>query len=239
MTDDTEPRQRTFVLGLDLGQAHDFSALCINELITRPDGKIEHRCGHLERWRAVPYPSVVRDVARHVDRVRGGRHPRPFIGSAGYHADTRPEVVLVIDNTGCGRPVSDMFDEANMDCQIVKISITGGASVTKSADDSREFHVPKRMLVSTLLVCLQTERLKIQRALNLAKVLASEATNFRATIGPTGHASYGAASDWREGNHDDLLLATAMACWWGESRKYGGFERLPDDLVVTLQTMGV
>jgi hypothetical protein len=123
---DTEPRQRTFVLGLDLGQVNDYSALCVNELLERPDGKLEHRCGHLERWRGVPYPAVVRDVAKHVDRVRGGRHPRPFIGPTRYHPDTRPGIILVIDNTGCGRPVSDMFDEANMDCQIVKVSITGG-----------------------------------------------------------------------------------------------------------------
>jgi hypothetical protein len=203
---------------LDLGQVNDYSALCVNELIERPDGKLEHRCGHLERWRGVPYPAVVRDVAKHVDRVRGGRHPRPFIGPTRYHPDTRPEVILVIDNTGCGRPVSDMFDEANMDCQIVKVSITGGVAVTKSADDSREFHVPKRLLVSTLLVCLQTGRLKIQSTLPLAATLTAEAVNFRATFSPSGHDSYGAASEWREGSHDDLLLATAMACWCGEQR---------------------
>ena len=29
----------------------------------------------------------------------------------------------------------------------------------------------------------------------------------------TGHHSYEA---WREGDHDDLVLAVAMACWCGE-----------------------
>jgi len=29
----------------------------------------------------------------------------------------------------------------------------------------------------------------------------------------TGHDSYEA---WREGDHDDLVLAVAMACWTGE-----------------------
>ncbi len=31
----------------------------------------------------------------------------------------------------------------------------------------------------------------------------------------TMHDSYGA---WREGTHDDLLLALAIACWYGENR---------------------
>jgi hypothetical protein len=32
----------------------------------------------------------------------------------------------------------------------------------------------------------------------------------------TGHDSYGAGEDSRENNHDDCVLAVAMACWYGE-----------------------
>jgi hypothetical protein len=31
----------------------------------------------------------------------------------------------------------------------------------------------------------------------------------------TGHDSYG---QWREGQHDDLVLAVALAAWWAETR---------------------
>jgi hypothetical protein len=34
--------------------------------------------------------------------------------------------------------------------------------------------------------------------------------------------SYGVVADWREGQHDDLVLATALAAWWGESRPHVG-----------------
>jgi len=36
---------------------------------------------------------------------------------------------------------------------------------------------------------------------------------------PIWHVSYGA---WREGTHDDLVLATALACWAGERLPSGG-----------------
>ena len=32
----------------------------------------------------------------------------------------------------------------------------------------------------------------------------------------TGHDSYEA---WREGDHDDLVLAVALACWYGVKRR--------------------
>jgi hypothetical protein len=40
-------------------------------------------------------------------------------------------------------------------------------------------------------------------------------TNFQVKISQTGHDSYGA---WREGTHDDLLLAVALACWAAEKK---------------------
>jgi hypothetical protein len=50
--------------------------------------------------------------------------------------------------------------------------------------------------------------------LPLAQTLVQELLTFRVTIDPkTAHDSYSA---WREGLHDDLVLATALACWWGE-----------------------
>ncbi len=76
------------------------------------------------------------------------------------------------------------------------------------------WRVPKRDLVAVLQVLLQTERLKVAEALQLSQVLVQDLLNFRVTIDPrTAHDSYSA---WREADHDDLVLATALACWWGE-----------------------
>ena len=80
--------------------------------------------------------------------------------------------------------------------------------------------MPKRDLVSTISVLLQTERLKVAESLQDAALLVQELLNFRVKIDPlTAHDSYGA---WREGQHDDLVLAVALASWYGE-RVGGGF----------------
>ena len=61
---------------------------------------------------------------------------------------------------------------------------------------------------------LQTKRLKIAQSLPMADTLVQELLNFKEKIDPkTAHDSYAA---WREGIHDDLVLATAVACWYGE-----------------------
>jgi hypothetical protein len=74
------------------------------------------------------------------------------------------------------------------------------------------YRVPKRDLVSAVQVLLQSERLKIVRSLPEAATLRSEFQNFRVKIDPrTAHDSY---SHWREAEHDDLVLATALAAWF-------------------------
>jgi hypothetical protein len=62
-------------------------------------------------------------------------------------------------------------------------------------------------------VLLQTGRLKIASALPEAEVLVKELLAFQVKITSTAHDAYGA---WREGVHDDLVLALALATWYGE-----------------------
>ena len=60
---------------------------------------------------------------------------------------------------------------------------------------------------------LQRGRLKIAQGLPEATTLVNELLNYRVKIDPTtAHDSYNA----REGAHDDVLLATALALWLGE-----------------------
>jgi hypothetical protein len=74
--------------------------------------------------------------------------------------------------------------------------------------------VPKRDLVSAPLVLMQNGQLKIAEGLSLRETLVKELLNFRVKINiSTAHDSYEA---WREGDHDDLVLSVALACWAGE-----------------------
>ncbi len=104
-----------YTLGLDLGQAADYSALAIVERLTRETGKMEwvypmgysfapaqlvpayeslYHLIHLERFElGTGYPAIVDRVCELMERP-------PLKGQA----------ELVVDATGVGRPVVDMFD---------------------------------------------------------------------------------------------------------------------------------
>ena len=58
-------------------------------------------------------------------------------------------------------------------------------------------------------------RLRIAAALPEADTLVRELLAFQVKITAAAHDTYGA---WREGTHDDLVLAVALACWHAESR---------------------
>ena len=185
----TGPR---YLVGLDLGQAQDYTALVIAEQQGTPP-QARYHVRHLERFPlGTAYPVIV----SHVQALL-------------QHPTLQRQSTLVVDATGCGRPVVDLLTQAQFDP--VAVSIHGGDSVQH---EGRHWRVPKRDLVSVLQVLLQTERLKVAEALPLAQGLVQELLNFRVTIDPrTAHDSYSA---WREGQHDDLVLACALACWWGE-----------------------
>ena len=186
-----------FFLGLDLGQAQDYTALAVVERKEfRYEAKpCEYHIRHLERPKlGTPYPAIV-------DRVK------QLMASSSLQNKT----ALVVDATGVGAPVVDMFRKAGL--APVAITITGGNTVSREASG---YHVPKRDLVTTLQVLFQSGRLKVAGSLPEARTLVNELLNFKVKINvKTAHDSYEA---WREGIHDDLVLAVALACWYGEQQ---------------------
>jgi hypothetical protein len=75
--------------------------------------------------------------------------------------------------------------------------------------------VPKRDLVSVVQVALQTDKLKIAEALPEAGTLVRELQGFQVKITDAANDTYGT---WREGAHDDLVLAVALALYAGKKR---------------------
>jgi hypothetical protein len=67
-----------------------------------------------------------------------------------------------------------------------------------------------------LLVLLQREEIDICGHLPESETLVKELGNIRIKISLGGHDTYGA---WREGQHDDLVLAAALACWRSTKRE--------------------
>lgn len=198
-------RRPDLLIGLDLGQAQDYTGLVVVDRMQHDQAPWSYAVRAIERFPlGTPYPAQVGRV-HSIVKALADQGPTPTI-------------TLIADYTGCGRPVADMLRDAGLDdlgCRLTLLTITGGDAVTKGAHN--EFRVPKRDLASAVLVLLQSGRLKIAGALPLASVLTKELQGFRVKISLSGHDSYGAGEDWRSAPHDDLVLALAMACWYGET----------------------
>lgn len=200
------PNGPCYYLGLDLGQSKDFTALVILEKHGSDRDTAEYHARHLQRYElGTPYPSIVADVAGLLRRaVFQARRP-----------------TLAIDGTGVGAPVVDIFKRERLPADLCPILITGGDSVTRENGVTR---VPKRDLVGVVQVMLQTSRLKIAAELPEAATLTRELQNFQVKITESANDTYGA---WREGTHDDLVLALALALWTAQTPQGATFQRKP------------
>ncbi len=223
-----------YILGVDLGQRQDHTALCVLERTVSDTGQTKNQTRHTptphvwkngRRITAEPPPKVLKVLenhyaARHLERLPlGTPYPAQVERVKALHdrlkEDTGSAPLLVADQTGVGRPVVDMLRAAEL--SPVAVTITGGDAVTQ---DGSDYRVPKRDLVSVVQILLQSERLKIARALPEAQTLTSELLAFKVSISLKGHDSYGNdVGEWRENPHDDLVLAVALACWYGEHHK--------------------
>lgn len=181
-----------FYAGLDIGQMADPSALAIleREILdtgTRVEGRFLLR--YLERIPLMtPYPAMVDGVH---SRLEAMHEP----------------CTLICDATGVGRPVVDMFKLKHL--LPIAVTITIGERVTSERWD--EWHVPKRLLIMGMQVAMQQGRLRVAASLKEGPTFVKELQQFQWKPTKTGDDSYGA---WRQGAHDDLILAVAVALWY-------------------------
>ena len=106
---------------------------------------------------------------------------------------------------------------------IYPVVVTAGHAATKQEDGT--WHVPKKVLVSSLALVHQTGRLIVPRKLVHGPTLAREMENFKAKITAAANETFEA---WRTGQHDDLVFAVALAVWAGEKLCLGPWDPTPD-----------
>ena len=130
--DQAEPE---YIIGVDLGYSQDYTALAIAERVGLK--KAEYRIRHLMRFELLtPY----QEVARQVHRILHSEQMRLF------------DKHLIIDATGVGRPVIEMFEDEGL--EPIAITITSGFEFTR-VKDRAEFRVPKEHLVSAMQMVVQ------------------------------------------------------------------------------------
>ncbi|KRR10039.1 hypothetical protein CQ12_06025 [Bradyrhizobium jicamae] len=196
-----------WIVAADIGQSVDPTAVCALEHIVRGTGKMipdeaskvlrqerieSFHVRHLERLPlGTPYPAQIQHVANLLARD-------PLVGAH-----------FVLDYTGVGRPVFDMFQRAGL--RPHGVLITAGFETTSNGTI---FHVPKQTLISQLEARLHSGELKIAADIADAGALAEELKDFARKVSESGRVTFNA----RSGSHDDLVLAVAIALFFALGR---------------------
>ena len=115
-----------------------------------------------------------------------------------------PGTELVIDGTGIGKPVADIFKWRG----IVPWCVTATAGTAQTMDHGqRTANVPKLMLVSRLQSLLFGGQLKIAHDLAEATAFLQELRDFRVEYSASGQMNYNS----RPGKHDDIVRSADPA----------------------------
>ena len=205
------PPDEAYVMGVDLGQSQDPTAIAV----------LHHQRTPLSTWTANKSVQTTRqDVEELFDVVHAERLPLgtsypevvAHVGEVLGRPPLRDNCHLVIDESGVGRAVGDMFDQAGL--RGVRVAITAGTDATKLAGHPRRWSVAKSLLISGVDARLHSGELRFAAELREAHALAEELKEFRRHLTAACRATYQA----RVGKHDDLVLAVAIALWWSLER---------------------
>ena len=155
-------------------------------VVERCDAELHLR--HLERARlGTSYPTIVAHVK--------GLMERPELQGC---AD------LVVDATGVGVPVVDQLRQSGV--EPIAVTITSGRHARLV---NGVWRVPKALLVHSLVTAFENGRLKVADGLPGAEALVRELRAFKVKITKHRRTTFEGA-----GEHDDLVVATALAVWW-------------------------
>lgn len=190
-----------FTIGLDLGQRQDFSAIAV---VQRRDERRAYTTSvfHSMALRLIervplgtPYPMVVERV-------------REMVDNPALEGQCR----VVVDATGVGAPVVDLLRAADLGCEICAVTITGGDKevANGSARGVTRWSVPKRDLISGVEMLLEKRELRIAKDMKDAGTLIRELMDMQQVTKTNGRVRMGADGC---GQHDDLVIALALACW--------------------------
>ena len=207
-----------YFIGVELGQVSDVTAVSVVESQTLPFLRSEKtRSGN---WVSVdpiyqaPDGSETREhppvtfALRHLERIPAGvSYPEIVSRVESLHRQLKSPAVI-LDATGVGKAAVELFRRSSFSLSV--FTLVAGDQVVQ---DGGSYRIPKRDVISTTQVLLQTGRLKIARSLPHASLLARELVKFRFKVTAKTPED---ALDWREGPDDDLVLALAIAAWQAE-----------------------
>ncbi len=194
-----EPIREEVRIGVDLGQRHDPTAICVCEVERRSytlnergwptGGEYHFLARHLERLPlGTPYPAVVNRLAEIYRKLTASKH----------------SVRVWVDATGLGAPIVDLLDMA--DLPVTPVYLTGS---DKAVEEGKELRLGKALLVSRLQVLLQSGRIHLPKT-SESEALIQELLNYEIRVTDSANPVFGA---FKTGTHDDLATALGLAVW--------------------------
>lgn len=228
---------RRYCVGVDLGQASDFTAIAVLEKSVAPpetalfapvgkapadrlvEGSVVYDLVYLKRPKlGTPYDTIARRVCDLVCELE----PEGAFGELG-------QVTLSVDGTGVGRGVVDMLkSEFQRRGQLRSaprvdfraVSVTGSnTSLKRPSRSGGYWSVPKRDLVFPAVAAFQQGKIRLAKGITDRDALVNELSNYKRTTNiATGNMAF---EPWRESDHDDLLFATCLALFGWQQQKEG------------------
>ncbi len=205
-----------YTVGLDLGKERDPSALVVSERVQSFEG--------LAREHTFEDADPVLIDTYHVRGITRFELGTPYdavvdaVSDLMSSPDLRDDAVLVFDRTGVGGAVADLFNAAYRLGRLGRcfwplgLTLTAGFSEKGGAQGYWSATAHKQDVVRRLYLLLEQKRIEIPLGLPGAEQLTKELRAFRPKQNPTtGNLSFSAE---HESDHDDLVIALALAVWY-------------------------
>ena len=200
-----------FVVGLHFGRVGSPAALAVLE---RTPGLLEadpvhHELSHLQRWPSgTPYPRIIKEL----DAIF--RTPLPILrvnrdalGNALRRDLGGQTAALVVNATGVGTSALELLEDELSRLRIVAVRVSAG---DQASEGDAAWRVPQQELVAAVQVLEQQGRLEMADELPDYPALRQQMDAYKVVAGAGGRNRYDPSAG------DDLVLALALAAWWGE-----------------------
>ena len=188
-----KPRHPGPVIGVDIGQSTDPTAICV-ATPSRRKGQVSFKVRYLERVPlGLPYPEIFERVATVIERVsrRSRFKPRVFV-----------------DATGVGKPVVDLLRIRVHGADIHGVLLRAGELHTyRNGAKHITVVIGKAKLAKRLQAMIRGGRVHLPDT-DEARALARELLDYEVRVDEDGTDRYGA---FKPGTHDDLVTALAFA----------------------------
>ena len=205
-----------YIIGQDIAKKYDYTTTVIHRVVPElVKGSYNNRVYFFE-------DIVFRDK-RQMKYTELPVYTKELIDSL----DIAGQCALIIDGTGVGEPVYDLYEDAFLD----PLKIIFGSGNQVSTQRQREttnwstskfgaisaFVVPKDDLVGALQVYVQQGKLRTAEGLAFEVDAKAQYQNFIGRINEkTKYVKYGNADDEV---HDDIVVSDAMCCWYTQHMK--------------------